>query len=243
MLIFFDETFRTAKSGHQMGALCGIAIPEEAFGQTIADVYNMKYNSFGERFAKEKELKGSKLLKSQNFRPTAGEPAKASLNFVLDLIRYMGRQQFKTLGVVAFDVTLRTFKCNDPYRLELTYRSLFERIDGYMRSQFPNRRAKLVFDDVDYGTNLARAESIANFFNRTAAGRGYDTIIRTPFFSVSQAQNVGLQLADIVTTVVGMRFQGHPHAVSYWRELKKTIFRYRLGARQISTLKVFKASA
>lgn len=239
MLIFFDESFRTAPSGHKFGALFGIGIPEEKFGTVIADVYSMKYSSFGEEFAKERELKGSTLLKRRNLEP--GPHGGAELAFVYDILRYIVRQRFVTFGVVCFDETLGTFRCKDPFKLERTYRIIFERIHGYMSREFPRRFAKVVFDDVDYGSNKNRAESITNYFNRTAVGRGYDSIIRTPFFAVSQAQNVGIQLADLVTTVVALRFGGDNRVLPFWRILKKTIYRYRFGLNTISTLRVFRA--
>ena len=71
-------------------------------------------------------------------------------------------------------------------------------------------------------------------------GRGYDTIIRTPFFAVSQAQNIGLQLADVITTVYGMRFQGRREAIPFFRELRKTIYRFKVGMQTVSSLRVIK---
>lgn len=145
-------------------------------------------------------------------------------------------------GVVCFDDSLRDLRCHDPVKLEPSYRSLFERMDMYMRLEFPLRRAKLVFDDVDHGTNAARAASITNFFNRSAVGRGYDTIIRTPFFAVSQAQNIGLQLADLATTICGMRFQGRAEVRPFFRLLRSAVYEYTLGGRKFNSLKVFKAA-
>ncbi len=243
MLVFIDETFRKSHRGHELGAICGIGIPEDLFGKVVADVFSMKWNSLGEQFAKEGELKGSQLLKNRNFSRPDLPTSKADLCFVEDLVRYINRQKLVTFGVVCFDARFRSFRCDDPHRLDVTYRALFERIDGYMRNELPSRRAKLVFDDVDYGTNKARAESITNFFNRTNVGRGYDTIIRTPFFAVSQSQNVGLQLADVVTTIYGIRFQGRREISPLFNELRKSLYRFTLGTVSVSTLRVFKDAA
>ena len=242
MLVFIDETSRKSNRGHELGAICGIGIPEDVFGKIVADVFSLKWNSLGERFAKEGELKGSELLKNRNFRRPDLASSKADLCFVQDLVRYINRQKLVTFGVVCFDARLRSFRCDDPHRLDVTYRALFERIDGYMRNELPSRRAKLVFDDVDYGTNKARAESITNFLNRTNVGRGYDTIIRTPFFAVSQAQNVGLQLADIVTTIYGIRFQGRREIRPFFDELRKSLYRFTLGTVPVNTLRVIKGA-
>ncbi len=241
MLIFIDETFRRSDRGHELGAICGIGIPEDVFGNVSSDLFTMKWNSFGEEFAKEAELKGKILLKRKHFEKPDLPNARASISFVDDLLRYLARQKLVVFGVVCFDHRFRSFRCDDPHRLDVTYRSLFERIDGYMRNEFPKRRAKLVFDDVDYQSNKARAESITNFFNRTTVGRGYDTIIRTPFFAVSQSHNIGLQLADLVTTICGMRFQGHREVRPLFRLLKEgLIYRFSLGSMRVSTLRVIK---
>lgn len=243
MLVFIDESFRTSASGHELGALCGIAIPEDLMHDVATDIFNMKRNSFGDTFARERELKGAKLLKARNFPAQASAVGKASVEFVRDTLRYMARKKLVPLGVVCFNTELRTFKCDDPDRLGVTYRAIFERLDGYMTNAFPCRRAKLIFDDVDYKTNESRARTITNFFNRSVAGRGYDSIIRTPFFAVSQAENVGLQLADIVVTVCGMRFQGRQEIQPLWKILRTALFSYELEGKRHTTLKVFKDRA
>jgi len=240
MLVFLDETTRTSERGHGLGALCGIAIPEQVFADVTADIYSMKYNSFGEQFAKERELKGALLLKRKNFRESEKPGARAALAFVTDLLHYIVRRRFVTFGIVCFGQSGASFRCDEPYRLDVTYRALFERLDTYMRNVFPGRHAKIVFDDVDYGTNAARATAITNLFNRTATGRGYDTIVRTPFFAVSQAQNVGLQLADVVTTVYGMCFQGNRLVLPFFRILRRSLYVYQIGAQRVTTLRVFR---
>ena len=244
MLFFFDESFRKSNKGHALGVLAGIAIPEESLSQIIVDVHRMKVSSFGEAFAMNRELKGKKLLKNKNFDLLKSGKGSAAIEFVVDLLRYLRNQRLVVFSVVAFDTSLGTFKCNDPVVLDPTYRILLGRIDDYMKNEYPHKRAKIIFDDIDYKTNAARANCITNFFNRSHEGRGYDTIIRTPFFSVSQAQNLGLQLADVITTVFGLRFEGNPnHRYRIWKIVKSMIYRYEIGKRKKTSIKVFKASA
>ena len=50
-------------------------------------------------------------------------------------------------GVVCFRDNLQNFVNQDELRLDRTFEFLFERIDAYMRSEFPERYAKLIFDD------------------------------------------------------------------------------------------------
>lgn len=155
MLVFLDETFRTAKSGHRLGAICGVAIPEDLFAMVARDVYSMKFSSFGQEFAYNRELKGAKLLHAKNLRHNAKPEGKAQVAFVFDILRYLHNNGLVVFGVVCFEDQLRDLQCRDPVKLEPSYRALIERIDAYMRDRFPKRRAKLVFDDVDHGMNSA----------------------------------------------------------------------------------------
>ncbi len=69
-------------------------------------------------------------------------------------------------------------------------------------------------------------------------GLSLDSIVKTPFFAISQAQRVGLQLADLVTTVIGLRFASHPQARPYFDMLKRCFFTYEEHGRRRSSLKV-----
>lgn len=42
MLGFMDETYRESLTGHKLGALCGVAIPEDMFAKVAQDLYSMK---------------------------------------------------------------------------------------------------------------------------------------------------------------------------------------------------------
>ncbi len=69
-----------------------------------------------------------------------------------------------------------------------------------------------------------------------------DSIIKTPFFAISQSQNVGLQLADFVTTVIGLRFSSHEQAQPYFTALKEAIPNYEETNRRVSCLKVMRGN-
>ena len=71
--------------------------------------------------------------------------------------------------------------CDNETALDITYRYLFERIDAYMKREYPGRFAKLVFDNCDYQTDEKNARAITNFFSRSRLGLGYDSLIRVPF--------------------------------------------------------------
>jgi hypothetical protein len=68
-----------------------------------------------------------------------------------------------------------------------------------------------------------------------------DSIIITPLFAISEAQNVGLQLADVVATTVGLRFAGSTLVKPYWNKLKPAIYRWPTVAGKMgSGLKVLR---
>ena len=243
MLFFFDETFRDCltRKDFSLGALCGIAIPETDLASVTADVYKLKIKHFGHEFAKEGEIKGKDLFKNWIFRQAGrGQPSK-NLAFADDLLAYLETKKLCVFGCVCFEKEFQRFRCDDVTALDMTFRYIFERIDIFMKLKHTGSMAKLIFDDRDYSTNRKNSEAITNFFQRSAVGQSFDSIVKTPFFAISQSQNIGLQLADFVTTVIGLRFSGSSNIQPYFRVLKKSIFAYADGkGMRISCLKVIR---
>jgi len=183
----------------------------------------------------------------ESFRKSETPPDKSqgihSKNLALasDLLDYIASKKLTVFGCVCFDDELRAFRCQDVRALDKTFRYIFERVDIYLKREHPNRMAKLIFDDRDYQTNRQNAETITNFFVRSPAGLALDSIIKAPLFAISEAQNVGLQLADVVTTVVGLRFAGSSEVKPYWNRLKPAIYRWStVTGRMGSSLKVLR---
>jgi hypothetical protein len=113
----------------------------------------------------------------------------------------------------------------------------------FMKLGHPNQLAKLVFDDRDYGTNLPNSVAITNFFTRSPRGLAMDSIVKTPFFAISQAHNIGLQLADFVTRIIGLRFAACADIQPYFDHLKHGIYSYQDNrGRRISGLKVIRGT-
>ena len=130
--------------------------------------------------------------------------------------------------------------CDDEVNLDVTYRYLFERIDSYMKREFAGRVAKLVFDNRDHRTHEKNARAITNFFVRSPIGLGYDSILRIPFFAVSQGHNYGLQLADLITTVIALFFQGRREFKPLWQIVKGMLYMAQVGGQKQSSLKVMR---
>jgi hypothetical protein len=242
MLIFFDESFRESlRYGERpFGVLCGIGIAEKQIGRVASDVYQLKAQHLGVEFARDGEIKGKEIFKNYVFRLAAtGIPSK-NLALGDDLLDYLRRKRLPVFGCVCFEKKYQKFQVDDVTALDKTFRYLFERVDTWMKIHLPNEKALLVFDDRDYGINRKNAEAISNFFQRSPAGLELDSIVQTPFFAISQSQNVGLQLADLITTVVGLRFASHASADPYFAKLKECIPYYENNGQKVSCLKVLR---
>lgn len=243
MLIFFDETFRESLlyKDRPLGALCGIAIPEKQLARVASDIYQLKLKHMGADFARDEEIKGKEIFKNYVFGLQAKGIMSRNLALGEDLLDYIYNKHLPVFGCVCFEKTFQKFQVDDVTALDKTFRFLFERIDMWMKIHHPTEKALLVFDDRDYGINQKNAEAIANFFQRSAAGLSMDSILQTPFFAISQSQNIGLQLADLVATVIGLRFSSHKPITPYFTKLRRCIPFYEVpGSGRTSCLKVLR---
>jgi len=229
MLFFFDETFRESVRfpAIKLGALCGIAIPEGIFAEIANDVYRLKLKHFGADYASNHEIKGREMFKNYVFKLEKNGMRSKNLDFSQDLLEYIRLKGLKVVGCVCFEPKIQEFKVVDSAYLDRTFRYLFERVDMYMKINYPYDKAILIFDDRDQGINGRNAAAITKFFQRTAVGIAMDSIIPTPFNAISQAQSVGVQLADFVTSLIGLRFSGNDNALPFFRALRPSIFQFK----------------
>jgi hypothetical protein len=109
-----------------------------------------------------------------------------------------------------------------------------------MKLAFPGRMAKLIFDNRDHQTHKANARAITNFFIRSTVGLGYDNILRVPFFAVSEGHNYGVQLADLVTTTIALRFQGWREYDPLFRIVQQMLYHSTVGGQVQTSLKVMR---
>ena len=176
MLLFFDERFRDSLSyqGATLGALYGVAIPEKQLHRVADDVFKLKH--FGNDFARDGEIKGKELLKNYVFKLEAKGIPSTNLALTVDL----RAKRLYVFGCVCFEKGMQKFECEDMRALDMAFRYVFQRIDMFMKIEHPERMAKLVFDDRDYGINRKNAEAITNFFQRSSVGLSLDSIIKTP---------------------------------------------------------------
>lgn len=239
--MFLDESFRTSRvTGHRFGALCGVAVPDAAVRALQAGVYAVRRPYHDTVLRPEQEIRGKELLGNATFKHKLVHGFSYHYNLVEELLGFSRTSGFVVFGVVCFDPGFHTFACRDEHSLDKTYRCLFSRIDTYARRERPGELVELVFDDRDVQTNRDNAKAITNFLVRSPVGRRYDTMLPYPLFAVSQGHNYGLQLADVVTTVIAKRFEGDERTEQLWRLTRQMFYRFEDGGRRWSSLKVLR---
>ncbi|MGD9496409.1 MAG: DUF3800 domain-containing protein [Armatimonadota bacterium] len=91
-------------------------------------------------------------------------------------------------------------------RLATHLRCLLRHINAYMESERPDKKALIVFDGQDPGSDLVRATSIANFLFRHEAGRTWQRLVETPLFVDSRTQP-GIQIADLFVSCMRQYYE------------------------------------
>lgn len=234
MLIFLDETFRsrTDKNGNdiQFGALCGIGIPIQKYAKIANSIFKIKLNTMGREYAEEKELKGKRLLNNRIFRLMKDNPENNQINitFIKEIINVLHRNKLPIFGCVCYDQQHKGFKCENAELLDSTFKSLCERINMYMKREQMDKKAIIVFDNRDNGTDERNARAMTNFLVRSKSGYSMrSSILEVPMFAISQANNVGLQLADIVTTIIGIYASGEQGITEIYDMLHRQFYTWK----------------
>ncbi len=241
MLIFLDESFRNnRRTGRKFGVLSGVAIPEDTFHAFQRDMFGVRKPYHGKVLKHDDEIHGNLLLRTATLKYRKRNGYSLHWNMAEELLQFARNRAIRVFGIVCFRNGLHSFVCDDEANLDVTYRYLFERIDAYMKREFPGRVAKLVFDNRDHKTHEKNARAITNVFVRSQMGLGYDSILRIPFFAVSQGHNYGLQLADLVTTVVALFFEGRREFKPFWDIVKEMFYMTEVGGQTQSSLKVMR---
>ena len=241
MLVFLDESLRRNKNtSREFGVLAGVAVPEETYHTFQQDFYSVRRPYHGRVLKEDDEIKGNELLNKATLKTIAMKGVSSHWSLAQDLLGFARSRKIKVFGVVCFRPGLTSFVCGDEAKLDPTFRYLFERIDIYMKREFPDRTAKLIFDNRDHRTNEKNARAITNFFVRRKVGPGYDSILRVPLFAVSQGHNYGLQLADLVTATIAVYFQGAREYRPLWSVVRQMFYTASVGGQEQTSLKVMR---
>jgi len=240
-MIFFDESFRKhERTDVRFGVLMGVAIPEDVFARFQRDFYQICKPYFGTVLKEGHDVHGSDLLTNVTMRIQDEGGHSGHWSLAEDILNYSARAGIKVFGVVCFKTDFQSFVCSDETNLDLTFKYLFERVDLFMKNEFPTRYAKLVFDDRGRSTNEKNGRAITSFFLKSTVGSSYDSLIKTPLYGVSKSHNYGLQLADLVTTVAGRKFQGDRRVQLLWEKVHQMLYIGKIGNMNQSSLKVMR---
>ena len=146
MLVFFDETFRVSERTPtlSLGALCGIALPEESLARISQDTFALKRKHLGITYANDHEIKGKDIFKNFAFKLEHRGIRSKNLAFANDLLDYMHHRRLRVFGCVCFERKMQRFQVEDVASLDKTFRYVFERVDMFLKIERPGRFAKLV---------------------------------------------------------------------------------------------------
>lgn len=234
MLIFIDETFRkcVGAKGEEVdfGALCGVGIPLDAYSRIATAVYKLKLHHMGREYADNHEIKGKKLLANGILRHQNQNPndCHKNIDFVAAVLNVIQTNKLPVFGCVCFDQRNCRFTSENATALANTFKSLCERINMYMKRECPTQRAVIVFDNRDSGINERNARAMTNYFVRSKSGNSMrSSILEVPLFAISQANNIGLELADLVTTIIGIHASGDVRIGELYEMLHRRFYTWK----------------
>jgi hypothetical protein len=241
VLVFLDESFRKHRdSGANLAVLAGVAIPESVIAEFFDGIHQMRRPYHGKVLPEDAELKG-KFLLIRSVLDTLEETGTSSKwSLCEDVLRFSLRRGVRVFGLVTFDPASATLVHQDERVLDPAFRKLFVRIDRYVKIEYPGVLAKLVFDSRQDKENERNSRAITRFLTRSTLGSSFDSILKVPLFGVSQAHNYGLQVADLVTTVIGLRFAGEQRIGPLWKIVQRMLYRMDYAERRVSSLVLIK---
>ncbi len=223
MLFFIDESWQsTCDNKYKVGVLSAIQIQSHDFNECSSKIFGLKVQHLGYKNL-EIELKGKEFLKNYLFKLEAKSIQSDKLNLVRDVLAYMKIRGVQFFASVVFSKKDIDLACADANQLERPFFFLFERIDLFMKENYPGLMAKLIFDDRGVQCNENVSKSVSNFFHKSKTGKSFDTIIKAPFFAIS-SENVGIQMADLGAYILGARFTGDRKKIEFFKKVKELEF-------------------
>ena len=231
--LFLDE------SGHDHGpspyeVLAGVAIEDQHLWNLILAIQEAELRHFGVRYsARDRELKGKKLLKTKAFRHAAQlgqiDPderrllarsclqnpgvagirevtalAQAKLAYVSEVFEICARFRCKAFASIILKDAPVTVGAE---YLRKDYAYLFERFYYFLEDVDARSLGAIVFDELEKSQSHLLIEQMDSYFKRSANGRQRSgRIIPEPFFVHSEL-TTGVQIADLIAYVVSWGFR------------------------------------
>jgi len=224
MLFFIDESWQVSKNNkYKVGVLSAVQLKSYDFNECSQQIYKLKLKNLGSS-AGSIELKGRQVLRRYLFKLESEGIQSMELNLVRDMLSYV-----KTLGIALFGSVVLEQKeidlaCADVNQLERPFFYLFERIDLFMKENYPDMMAKIIFDDRGIQINKKISASISNFFHKCTVGQSFSNIIKVPCFGIS-TENVGIQIADIIAYILAGKFTEKKEIGEFYRKVKELEFK------------------
>jgi hypothetical protein len=230
--LFIDE------SGHDRinspyEVLAGVSIQDRDLWNLITALHDAEFRHFGRRYSDgNRELKGSKLLKTKVFQHAAlnaivpdndrAALARSALDdgASADIIKIKALALAK-LGYVkeVFDICSR-FRCkafasivetdakptsSDGLRKDYGY--LFERFFYFLEDIPGSDFGVIVFDELEKSKSHILIDQTHRYFRETAVGRHRASLIVPEPFFVHSDLTTGVQIADLIAYVVSWGFR------------------------------------
>lgn len=226
MLFFIDESWQlTQDNKYKVGVLSAIQINSHDFNECSQQLYILKCKNLGYQ-AGNIEIKGRHIFRNYLFRLESKGIQSRELQLAREILKYMETLGIKAFASVVFSSEEIDLACADANQLERPFFFLFERIDLFMKENYPGLIAKIIFDDRGIQLNKNISKSVSNFLHKSSIGRLFDTINKVPFFAIS-SENIGIQMADVVCHILGSRFTGERILMDFFKIVKNLEFKSR----------------
>jgi hypothetical protein len=223
MLFFIDESWQLTHDGkYKAGVLSALQIKSHDFNECSKQIYNFKIKYLSWR-AGEIEIKGKDIFRNYLFGLESKGIQSKELNLARGILNYMQTMGVRLFASIVFSKEELDLSCANVNQLERPFFFLFERIDLFMKENYPGLMAKLIFDDRGIQFNKKISKSVSNFFHKSSIGQQFNTIIKVPLFAIS-TENVGIQMADVVAHILGARFTGDKKQMEFFKKIKNLEF-------------------
>jgi hypothetical protein len=240
MYVFIDESFReNGSTGRRVGVLGALCVPDDQVATLQQLVYAVRRPYHDVVLGEHQELKAKQLLSRSTRRAVERDGVSVKWSLAEDLVNRCMHAGFSVAGVVSFDDGENTFLCHDEHSLDRTLHRLIQRLGQIAQARTPDEQVLLVFDDRGHRTNKRNAMAITNYLVKSKPGRR-SPIVPYPVFAVSEAHNYPLQVADLVTAIIAMHYNGDAWIEPLWRVVRAMTHRSRRGVRTWTSIAVLR---
>ncbi len=196
MLFFVDE------SGHphpndmtHRPVLGAVGIPVSRTRHLTQGVFALKRDILGdEDLAHECKYKANAILNERTFRRE-----QSKWEYVESVFEFAANFPVVSCFVVMQKPTIAIHASNSHLPTHMRY--LLKHINLHMQHRCPDRKAIVIFDGQDPGSDMVRFAAVSNFLFRHEWGRTWQCVMETPMFVDSRTQP-GVQIADLFVSCV-----------------------------------------